>query len=202
MPVGAWILETACRQVRTWLDGGLNAVPVSVNVSARQLVRPDFLAVVAGALDAANLPPEYLEIEVTETLAIEQLEVAVRIFSDLRSQGVRVALDDFGQGHSSLGRLSQIPLDTLKIDRAFIAEMTRSKQSASLVEGIIFLARALKLAVVAEGVETEEQLELLRELNCDVVQGFLLARPLDEPAIRELLAEEADARRGSLPLNA
>ena len=164
---------------------------VSVNLSARQFQEPDLTATVRRVLEETALPPACLEVEVTETTAMQDADTAVAVLTALREMGVRASLDDFGIGHSSLGRLKQLPVDTLKIDRSFVGSADESANDQAIVRGIIALAHALGLSVVAEGVETETQLALLRSLECDIVQGFLYSPPVEADALAALLAEGA-----------
>ena len=186
---GAWVLRTACSQMSTWAEEGLGPFRVAVNVSARQFVEPGFVDSVREVLLESRLPPHLLEIEITESTAMEQVDLVSVVLADLRRLGVRLSLDDFGQGHSSFARLQRFPLSTVKIDRDFILAISQSHTRRSVVAGIIELAHSLQLEVVAEGIETTEQLTTLRELGCDLLQGYLLSRPLPPAALREWLLE-------------
>lgn len=176
--LGTWVIHEACRQIREWLDVGIDPRQVSVNLSPRQFQRGKLVDTVQQALDNAGLPPERLTLEITESIIMQNPDEAREILTELRQMGVRVAIDDFGSGYSSLAYLKLFPLDSLKIDRAFISPLPDDGNSAAIVEAIVAMSRKLKLAVVAEGVETAEQSSFLRSIGCDVAQGYLYSRPL------------------------
>jgi diguanylate cyclase (GGDEF)-like protein len=186
LPIGDWVLEEACRQMRSWQMVGLD-LTMSVNVSSRQLKRGDLVESVARALDASGLPPSLLEIELTEGTLVEDTKLAAQTLEQLRTMGVRVSIDDFGTGYSSLSYLKRLPIDCLKIDRSFIRDITVNEDAAALSAAIVGLAQSLRLDVVAEGVETNEQLTVLEELGCTTMQGFLFARPMAADQIRSLV---------------
>jgi diguanylate cyclase (GGDEF)-like protein len=177
--LGAWVLRHACQQTRTWQDRYEHhrLLGIAVNVSARQLGRPEFVAEVQDALTLARLDPACLTLEVTESLLFEDSATVVAGLEQLRAIGVRVAIDDFGTGYSSMARLRALPVDELKIDRSFVSEIASSTDPAPLVAATIAMAHGLGLKVVAEGVETDDQLTVLGHYGCDQVQGYLLARP-------------------------
>ncbi len=196
VPIGEWILRTAARQNKEWQEAGLDPVPVSVNVSARQLREETFVDQVDAILNETALEPRYLEIELTESVMMEDLELAVQVMDRLADLGVRLVIDDFGVGYSSLGRLRQLPIDGIKVDRSFIEHIAEDEKERSLVMAIVAMARNLGLQVVAEGVETFDQLralgsfedERLPDFRCDRVQGFLFSRPVDGKEIPGLFA--------------
>ena len=161
-----------------------------MNVSARQIVDGDFVSDVRSALDAAGLPPQYLTLELTESAMILEGERTDEVVAGLRELGVRLALDDFGTGYSSLSYARRFPVDELKIDRSFVEGLGRSREDAAIVTAAIAFARALHLAVTAEGVETADQAVRLRALGCDRAQGYLFAHPMDEAALAAILAED------------
>ncbi|MEI2703212.1 MAG: EAL domain-containing protein [Baekduia sp.] len=196
VPIGAWVLEQACSQLAAWRADG-HELTVSVNVSARQLEQRDFPAIVERVIHMTRVPPQSVCLEVTETAVIRRPEVAARALNALRALGLRVALDDFGLGYSSLGHLKALPVDIVKVDRSFIAGVCDSKQDQAVVEAVLAIAKRTGVSVVAEGVETEEQDALLRGLGCPVVQGFLYGRPA-QPAELELgSAGTADDREAA-----
>ena len=190
VPLGRWVIEEACRQIRRWQDAGLPEIRVAVNVSAQQFLAGDLDAVLANALKDNDVAPHCLEIELTESVLMQAPAEATRMLGRIKSTGVSVALDDFGTGYSSLAYLGQFPIDTLKIDRFFVQTMVTEPVAAAIVTTIIDLAHRLRLTVVAESVETEAQLGLLRKHGCDQMQGYLFSRPLAEPALRALLLED------------
>jgi diguanylate cyclase (GGDEF)-like protein len=170
--IGEWVLREACRQAREWQDQGLPFLRIAVNISPIHFLQPRFLEIVRGALAAHDLEPRYLEIELTETTVMDHAESSIHILEELSRMGVLVSIDDFGTGYSSMSYLRRFPIDKLKIDRSFIQDLTSNSDSLSIVKAIISLAHSLRLKVVAEGVETAQQLETLRELGCDQFQGF------------------------------
>ncbi len=189
-PLGAWVLRTALTQVRQWQAQGLAVGRVAVNLSARQFRQPDLVPMIAGLLSETKLRAEGLELELTESSIMHDAGVAVETLRALKTMGVRVAVDDFGAGYSSMAYLKHLPIDVLKIDRSFVRDMATNADDAAIVLAIITLAHSLRLQVIAEGVETEEQLRLLRELHCDEMQGYLFSRPLPAVEFERLLAQE------------
>jgi diguanylate cyclase (GGDEF)-like protein len=179
LPLGRWVLDSACRQARAWRDARPSGPPLfmSVNLSARQFAQPELVDQVRDILEETGLDPAGLEIEITESVLMDQSETGVRTLRQLRDIGVRLVLDDFGTGYSSLSYLKHLPLDTIKIDRTFVAGID-GETDRSIVDAVIALAHGLRISVVAEGIETEAQLEQLRSMGCDVGQGYLFARPL------------------------
>lgn len=189
-PVGNWILRAACMQVQTWRARG-HDVRVSVNVSMRQLQLPDFLRSVRSALEESGLPPQALELELTESLILKERDIAVRTLSALKSIGVRVAIDDFGTGYSSYGYLRYFSPDSLKIDRSFVTDITSNAFDEAIINGMIGLGHSLRLNVIAEGVENTGQLVKLRKLGCDEMQGYLFAQPVPAEQCERLLSDGA-----------
>jgi diguanylate cyclase (GGDEF)-like protein len=177
VPLGEWVLYEACRQARAWQDAGLH-LRMAVNLSARQFRQDSLIDTVRGALAAARLEPRYLELELTESAVMQDAESSVQIMRKLSDLGLRISVDDFGTGYSSLSYLRRLPLDKLKIDRSFIREIVTSRDDAEIVRAIVTLAHSLHLKVIAEGVETAEQLTFLRSLGCDQYQGYYCSPPL------------------------
>lgn len=200
--LGKWCLNEACRQRRLWLDAGIDVGRVSVNVSAVQFARKDFVSTVVEALKAHSLSPEYIELEVTETCLMSELDLAAKHLGELRKLGAAVSVDDFGTGYSSLAYLQKLPVDTLKIDRSFVKDLDEGgvggQAAHALAEAITYLGHRLGLKVLAEGVETEPQRAILSSLGCDEVQGFLLARPLDPSAVTALVLARVKAASGAI----
>jgi len=193
MPIGDWVLREAARQNKAWLDAGLKAVPIAVNASARQFEQPDFADRVQATLREVGLAPELLEIELTESALMHSVDRALETLHALKAQGLRIAIDDFGTGFSSLAYLRRFPIDRLKIDRSFVADMARDGDGNAIVQAIIGLAHDLHLEVIAEGVESTEQAELLRRWRCNSFQGYLLGRPIAAEDFAALLALKASA---------
>lgn len=183
--VGEWGLCQALMDQKRWRDAGLPTPRVAVNVSAMQLRKKDFAETI-GNIVAAN-EGATLELEITESMIMEQVDRSIAALKQIRALGVTVAIDDFGTGYCSLSYVAKLPVNSLKIDRAFIISMTDGPEGLAIVSSIIALAHFLKLKVVAEGVETEEQERLLRRLSCDEAQGYLFGRPVHDMAIEELL---------------
>jgi diguanylate cyclase (GGDEF)-like protein/PAS domain S-box-containing protein len=175
--IGSWVLREACRQARAWRDAGITSVPVAVNVSPLQFVRPDFVDEVREVLAESGLPATQLELELTEGTLMRDTEHALRTLGALRGLGVRLSIDDFGTGYSSLGYLKRFPIDTLKIDQSFTRGIGHDGDDEAIIESVVRLGHRLRLNVIAEGIETESQLAFLRGIGCDHVQGYLLGRP-------------------------
>jgi diguanylate cyclase (GGDEF)-like protein len=186
--LGEWVLRRACAQMKAWTDEGLPPVQLSVNLSSCQLQEGDFAATLAAVLRETSLDPGQLQIELTESGVIAQDARTLRQLERLKHLGVSLAIDDFGTGYSALGYLRRFPVDVLKIDRSFVGAIAASPDDAAFVSAVIAMARRLQLTVVAEGVETAEQLAFLTENACDQAQGFLFSEPLPPEAFRELLA--------------
>jgi EAL domain-containing protein (putative c-di-GMP-specific phosphodiesterase class I) len=178
IPIGRWVLEEACAQNKAWQNKGLGKLRVSVNISAVQFRQKDLLETIARALTQSGLAPEDLEVEITESTVMQNASEAIVTLERLSRTGVLISIDDFGTGYSSLSYLKSFPLNTLKIDRSFIRDISVDKDDAAIVRAIIGLAHNLRLKVVAEGVETEQQLEYLRSLESDEYQGYYCSRPL------------------------
>jgi EAL domain-containing protein (putative c-di-GMP-specific phosphodiesterase class I) len=193
--LGVWALAQACRNLAEWHSNGL-AIRMAVNVSARQFKSEGFVDAVAGTLRAHGIAPAFLELELTESALIDDREKAVSILERLKALGVDIAVDDFGTGYSSLSYLSGLPVDCLKIDRAFVMKVSKGGRDAAIAQAIISLGHTLGLRVIAEGVETAGQLNFLRKHGCDEGQGYLFARPCDAKAVGALLAEGTVALRG------
>jgi EAL domain-containing protein (putative c-di-GMP-specific phosphodiesterase class I) len=189
LPLGRWVLETACRQARIWRDARPNSAELfmSVNLSARQFVQPDLVDQVAAILAESGLDPKGLELEITESVLMDQSEGGVGTLGRLRDLGVRLVLDDFGTGYSSLSYLKHLPLDTIKIDQSFVAGLA-GDTDRSIIEAVVALARGLHMGVVAEGIETEAQFDILRKMGCDVGQGYLFCGPIPANEAARLLS--------------
>ncbi|WP_026223229.1 putative bifunctional diguanylate cyclase/phosphodiesterase [Methylosarcina fibrata] len=200
VPIGVWVLNTACAQVRYWQQSGYS-LRLAVNLSSRQFCqthyqhyhRPPLLDAVLNALEETGLPPGLLELEITEGTLMQHVDTALEILNSLKSRGVRLSLDDFGTGYSSLSYLKRFPIDALKIDKSFVRDITVDSSDKAIVSAITLMAQQLKLEVVAEGVESREQLEFLRELRCDYVQGYYFSKPLPAEEVAVLL------RKGCAP---
>jgi diguanylate cyclase (GGDEF)-like protein/PAS domain S-box-containing protein len=187
VPIGRWVLREACRQVRSWLDAGLHAVPVAVNISALEFRHQGFVDEVALILKETGLAPRYLELELTENILMHDTESSAQVLASLKAMGVQLAIDDFGTGYSSLGYLKRFPIDTLKIDQSFVQDLATDADDATIVSAVIGMGRNLKQRVIAEGVETQEQLAFLRTQRCAQGQGFLFNRPLPAEDFAHLL---------------
>ncbi len=186
-PIGEWVVREACRQARAWQDQGLAAIRVAVNLSPTQFRHGDLLTTMRRALDDAGLDPRYLEVEITESTVMSDAESSVAILNHLSEMGVLVSVDDFGTGYSSMSYLRRFPVDKLKIDRVFINEIVSRPDDALIVRAIVSLAHSLRLKVVAEGVETREQLEYLKALGCDQYQGYYFSSAIPAPQFAMLL---------------
>lgn len=184
--IGEWVVSTAVRRIAAWIEDGLS-IKVSVNVSPNQLRQMEFVALVKASLHRWNVPPALLELEITETSAMHDVELAADRLTRMRALGVSVALDDFGTGYSNLASLTTLPINSLKLDRSLIEHIADQPDARTLVQTMIGMASGLGFKSVAEGVETGEQLEMLSVMGCNIVQGYLLSRPVDEETLRTLL---------------
>ncbi|MEH2412632.1 EAL domain-containing protein [Nostoc sp.] len=187
VPIGEWVLRTACSQNKTWQDMGLPPITIAVNLSLKQFRQPKLLEIIAEMLEQTALEARFLELEITESTAIENLDFTKTVLENLQQMGVYISIDDFGTGHSSLSRLQLLPLHNLKIDKSFIQDLTHDVKVAHIIKAIVGLGQSLGLKLTAEGVETEEELAFLRSINCDDVQGFLFYRPLSAKIATEIL---------------
>jgi diguanylate cyclase (GGDEF)-like protein len=179
IPIGEWVLQSACAQNKIWQESDLHMrIAVSLNISGRQFTQASLIHIIEKVLADFSLDPRYLELEITESVIMQNAEVTMRMLQKLKRMGVKLSMDDFGTGYSSFNYLKQFPLDIIKIDRSFIQDVTKNREDATIVKAIIAMAQSLQLKVIAEGVETEEQLEFLRAQGCNEMQGYLLSRPV------------------------
>jgi predicted signal transduction protein with EAL and GGDEF domain len=200
IPMNRQLLREACQHLRSWQSEFPSSPPLtmSVNLSSREFAQPDLASEIRKALDQTGVDPGCLQLEIIETIAMGDAEKSGHVLAHLKALGVRLSIDDFGTGYSSLSRLRRIPVDTLKIDRAFISNMDRDPESREIVRIIIMLAHNLGLKAVAEGTETEEQVNLLKQLNCEMAQGYFFSRPADDQAMLKLLVSNHSARAASV----
>ena len=187
--VGEWALDAACRQVRRWRDAGLPAVRVAINLSVRQLRQHGFVDLVENAIEVAGIDADGLEFEITEGMVMKDADTAVAVLRRLSDMGIRLAMDDFGTGYSSLSVLKRFPVDTIKIDRSFISEIGVDSDSHEIIRTIITMGHSLRRRIVAEGVESREQAQLLERLGCDEIQGYVFAPPLPADEVEHLLRD-------------
>jgi diguanylate cyclase len=187
--IGKWVLETACEQAKIWVDNGLSEVRVSINISARQFQQVDFVDTIRKILEETKLHAHYLELELTESI-VQKPEYAIPVMEQLRNMGIKLSLDDFGTGYSSLSYLRSFPLNTLKIDKSFIQSVNNDNKDNAIVKTIISLANSLNLNVIAEGVETTEQLHTLKQNGCDEYQGYLFSRPVTTHEMNVILRQQ------------
>jgi EAL domain-containing protein (putative c-di-GMP-specific phosphodiesterase class I) len=197
-PIGEWVINEACRQAKAWQDAGLPPIRMSVNVSARQFKERRLTATVADALRASGLEAKFLELELTESLIMQDVERAVATMEELERLGVQLSIDDFGTGYSSLSELKTFPVARLKIDRAFVKGLPADKDDMAVATAVISLGQNLNLKVIAEGVETAEQAEFLRQNNCEEVQGYHLSKPIP-PSEFETFVRDWALRGGEGP---
>jgi len=194
VPITQWMLEQVCAQLAAWRTEGLRELPVSINLDAASLQSCDLVRSVAAALEANRLPPSAIELEVTETSLMQDLEQANRTLQALRSLGVKLSIDDFGTGYSSLTYLKRFPFDVLKIDRSFVKDLPGDPNNAALTSAIIAMGHSLHLELVAEGVETWEQVDFLVAQRCFIAQGFLFAKPVPAAEFARLVQSGSTAR--------
>ena len=179
-PIGEWVLKRACRDLAHWRAAGLTSIRLAVNLSASQLEDENIVEVIVNELEKNHIPPDKLEIEITENILMKDIENGINKLNRISRHGVKIAIDDFGTGYSSLNYLKRLPIDTLKIDRSFIHDMENNEEDSSIIRAIIAMAKGLNLNIISEGVETQQQLEKLREWRCKNAQGFLFGRPMTE----------------------
>jgi EAL domain-containing protein (putative c-di-GMP-specific phosphodiesterase class I) len=193
------LLREACRQLRFWQSAFPSnpALTMSVNITSREFAHPELVSNLRRSIDETGVDPKCLQLEIIETIAMGDAEKSNRVLAQLKALGVRLSIDDFGTGHSSLSRLRRIPVDTLKIDRAFIANMTSDRENREIVRAIIVLAHNLGLKVVAEGTETEEHINLLKQFGCEMAQGYFYSKPVPADAMLTLLTANRGAAAGS-----
>lgn len=189
VPIGEWMLEQACRQNKRWQNQGFPPLKMGINLSARQFMQENLTEKVAYVLQVTELDPQYLDLEITESIAMQNVEHVIDKLRDLKQLGVQISIDDFGTGYSSLSYLKKFPIHTLKIAQPFVDDIAINAEDLAIVNAIIVMARSMKLNVIAEGVETPVQLELLRELQCDEVQGYLISKPVPTATLEALLTQ-------------
>lgn len=196
-PLGDWVLHNVCRQLRCWQQAGLPMISGAVNLSPRQFMQNGLSDTIAKALKQNDLDAHFLQVEITESLMIKEIERIIKILKDIKSLGVSISIDDFGTGYSSLSFLKRFPIDELKIDKSFVSQLTTNPDDANITQALISLAHNMHLRVVAEGVETLPQLQFLKERGCDIVQGFYFSQPLNAEDFSGLLSKS----RGFLEVN-
>jgi diguanylate cyclase (GGDEF)-like protein len=187
-PIGAWVLKEACTQAKRWSDQGLHGVSVAVNLSARQFRNEGLSRDIRRCLAETGLDPHLLELELTESMVMQDAALAATMLEDLKQMGLSLSIDDFGTGYSSLAYLKRFPIDSVKIDRSFVKDIPDDAEGVAIVEAVIALAQSLRLRVVAEGVETAEQRDHLKKLGCDQMQGYFASKPLAAPEATAFLA--------------
>jgi EAL domain-containing protein (putative c-di-GMP-specific phosphodiesterase class I) len=197
IPIGEWVLNEACHQAMIWRQTVAPQLAIAVNLSVAQFARGNIVEAVLSAMNSSGLPPHALELELTESVLLRDSDLALQTIASLKNIGVRLSIDDFGTGFSSLAYVKRLTVDKLKIDQSFVKDMAHSMQDSAIVRAIVQLAHTLQLQVVAEGVETTAQLELLREYGCDQIQGYLISRPLPPQEVAKVLCAGVDAASSS-----
>ncbi|MGR3295387.1 MAG: putative bifunctional diguanylate cyclase/phosphodiesterase, partial [Candidatus Bathyanammoxibius sp.] len=189
VPIGEWVLHAACTQNKKWQDAGLPPVRVAVNLSAHMFQKQGLVEVVDKVLKETGLDPNFLELEITETVLMKDIDAGARTLMELKDMGVHVAIDDFGTGYSSLSYLTRLPVDRLKIDQSFVRDLTIHPDDDAVVKATVALAHSLRLKAIAEGVETQAQLDFLRSADCDEIQGNLFHKPVTPDELEGLLKQ-------------
>ena len=190
VPMGEWVLSEACRQLKEWHQATRIPIGMAVNLSARQFSDANFLSTTKQIINSSGIDKRFLTLELTESLLLGNIDEKIKLLKSLKAMGLKLSLDDFGTGYSSLSYLRKLPLDELKIDRSFIMELLENTNSRAIVSAIVFLARSLKLATVAEGIEKKEELAFMRKLGCRQYQGFYFSRPVPSKELVELLTHK------------
>ena len=188
--IGEWVLRNACHALRRWLEAGFSRLTISVNVSAIQLHQSDFVYTVQRVVQESGIPPQHLMLEITETAVMDNVDAAIRILKQMKEIGVQLAVDDFGTGYSSLSYLKKMPMDEIKIDRAFVQDMLEDPDNGTIVDAVVQLGHSLGLAVIAEGTETLDQIRYLQECACDAAQGYYYSRPVNEDAFVTFISQQ------------
>ncbi|TWI54474.1 putative bifunctional diguanylate cyclase/phosphodiesterase [Halalkalibacter nanhaiisediminis] len=194
MQIGEWVLKTACQMGKMWIDAGYEPIKIGVNLSAKQFLQHDLADLISNTLKETGLPPSLLNLEITETVSVNDAKLVISILEQLRAIGIEISVDDFGTGYSSLAYLKDFPVNTLKIDQMFIRELEKDSQHQAIVNATIYLAHALNLRVVGEAVETKEQLLFLKEKGCDEIQGYYLSKPLPATKMTTYLKDYAEGK--------
>jgi diguanylate cyclase (GGDEF)-like protein len=199
IPIGDWVMKTACQQAKQWIDDGYSIHRIGVNVSPNQFLQPDFLKKVKEILDDVDFPKNFLQIEITENLLLKDSVNVANIILSLHALGVQISIDDFGTGYSNLSRLKELQIDQLKIDQSFVRNIDNNTKNQSILRAIIAIAAGIELGVIAEGVETDQQLDFLKKEHCDEIQGFLISRPMTEEKTTEYLQSQSHNRLIAIP---
>jgi EAL domain-containing protein (putative c-di-GMP-specific phosphodiesterase class I) len=194
IPIGEWVLRTACKQNKLWQEAGYPPIRVAVNITTQQLNQYNLIDFVKEVLEETKLDPEYLELELTENSIVSNT-TAVSTINSLKDLGIHIALDDFGTGYSGLSYLKNLHLDRLKIDRSFVKNIQINRGDEVIIQAIITMARSLNLEILAEGVETEEQMDFLKNLNCSEIQGFYFNKPLSSSDLEKILSNPSTAKK-------
>jgi EAL domain-containing protein (putative c-di-GMP-specific phosphodiesterase class I) len=187
--IGYYVITEACKQIKKWHEKGYPMLKMAVNLSIKQLIQVDFIEKVEMILKNTEVMPEWLEFEITESLVMKNYDDAISKINELKNLGITIALDDFGTGYSSLNYLSSLPIDSIKLDKTFVDKIIKEEKNQTIIQAFIRLAHSIELNIVAEGVETEEQLHLLKQFNCDVVQGYIFSKPLNSAEFEKFIVE-------------
>lgn len=199
VPLGAWIFRTACEQIKKWQEMGYYKLGIAINLSVNQLNHPELLNLITNTLETTKIPSSSLTLEITESMVMQNTEANIKLLNAIRNLGLQLALDDFGTGYSSLNYLKQFPFNIIKIDKSFVSDMTTNITSLAIAESIISLGKTLGLMLVAEGVENESQLNVLKKMKCDMVQGYFYSKPISAEKFTQFLQEANNICRHQVP---
>lgn len=192
VPIGEWVIRMVCRQIRSWEEGGLEPVRVAINLSPRQFMQKDLVDIITREIEQQSVNVDKIQVEITESMIIHDIQRVTDVLNKLKANGISIAIDDFGTGFSSLEYLKRFPIDKLKIDKSFVGNVMNNPDDASIVQAVISLGHNMNKQIIAEGVETKEQLVFLRQRHCDFGQGYYFSKPISQGKMRDIIVIHAE----------